>query len=119
MAYKRGKSKRNAKEKAFRITKSEIKTLRAYNIKESLRKFWECKNREEAEQYLKKWYFGATHSRLLNRKERLLFPSLPGTNRATFTAVRSRISQPFWGRHATKMYPIFIMLPLRSGSVAS
>ena len=31
----------------------------------------------------------------LNRKERLLFPSLPGTNRATFTAVRSRISQPF------------------------
>jgi hypothetical protein len=31
----------------------------------------------------------------LNRKKRLLFPSLPGTNRATFTAVRSRISQPF------------------------
>jgi hypothetical protein len=31
----------------------------------------------------------------LNRKERLLFPSLPGTNRATFTAVRSRISLPF------------------------
>ena len=33
----------------------------------------------------------------LNRKERFLFPSLPGTNRATFTAVRSRISQPFSG----------------------
>jgi len=32
---------------------------------------------------------------LLNRKERLLIPSLPGTNRATFTAVRSRISLPF------------------------
>ncbi len=32
---------------------------------------------------------------MLNRKERLLFPSLPGTNRATFTAVRSCISQPF------------------------
>jgi len=24
----------------------------------------ECKNREEAEQYFKKWYFWATHSRL-------------------------------------------------------
>ena len=31
----------------------------------------------------------------LNRKKRLLFSPLPGTNRATFTAVRSRISQPF------------------------
>ena len=41
-----------------------METLRAYNIKESLKKFWECKNREEAEQYLKKWYFWATHSRL-------------------------------------------------------
>ena len=41
-----------------------MKTLKAYNIKESLGKFWECKNREEAEQYLKKWYFWATHSRL-------------------------------------------------------
>ena len=30
----------------------------------SVGKFWECKNREEAEQYLKKWYFWATHSRL-------------------------------------------------------
>lgn len=39
-------------------------TFRAYNIKESLRKLWECKSREEAEQYLKKWYFWATHSRL-------------------------------------------------------
>jgi len=38
--------------------------LRAYNIKESLKKLWECKNREEAEQYLKKWYFWTTHSRL-------------------------------------------------------
>jgi len=38
--------------------------MKAYNIKESLETFWECKNREEAEQYLKKWYFRATHSRL-------------------------------------------------------
>jgi transposase len=41
-----------------------LKTIKAHNIKESLDKFWECKNREEAEQYLKNWYFRATHSRL-------------------------------------------------------
>jgi transposase len=41
-----------------------LDTLRAYKIKESLKKFWKCKNRKEAEQYLKKWYFWATHSRL-------------------------------------------------------
>jgi hypothetical protein len=35
-----------------------------------------------------------TYTEVLNRKERLLVPLLPGTNRATFTAVRSRISQP-------------------------
>jgi transposase len=39
-------------------------TLKAYIIKESLEKFWECENRDEAEKYLKKWYYRATHSRL-------------------------------------------------------
>ena len=34
------------------------------NLKESHKKFWECKNREEAEQYLQKWSFWATHSSL-------------------------------------------------------
>ena len=33
-------------------------------MKRDDQKFWKCKNREEAEQYLKKWYFWATHSRL-------------------------------------------------------
>jgi transposase len=33
-------------------------------IKESLRTFWECKNREEAEQYFKNGIFWAAHSRL-------------------------------------------------------
>ena len=46
------------------LQNQKLETSRAYKIKESLRKFWECKNREEAEQYLKKWYFWATHSRL-------------------------------------------------------
>jgi hypothetical protein len=44
-------------------------------------------------------------SSLLNRKKRLLFPSLPGTNRATFTAVRSRISQPLQVAQSRCGYP--------------
>ena len=50
--------------KFLELQNQKLKTVRAYEIKESLKKFWECKNREEAEQYLKKWYFWATHSRL-------------------------------------------------------
>jgi transposase len=46
------------------LQNQKLKTSKAYNIKESLGKFWECKSREEAEQYLKRWYFLATHSRL-------------------------------------------------------
>ena len=52
------------------------------------------------------WGFGNKFSIVfteLNRKERLLFPSLPGTNRATFTAVRSRISQPLRAALKEKM----------------
>ena len=52
------------RKKLLELRKQKFETLRAYNIKESLGKFWECKSREEAEQYLKKWYFRATHSRL-------------------------------------------------------
>jgi transposase len=52
------------RKKLLGLRKQKFETLRAYNIKESLGKFWECKSREEAEQYLKKWYFWATHSRL-------------------------------------------------------
>ena len=52
------------KERLLELQNQKLKTLRAYNIKENLEKFWECENREEAEQYLKKWYYRATHSRL-------------------------------------------------------
>jgi len=41
-----------------------LKTSRAYRIKEALRQLWSCQNRKQAELYLKKWYFWATHSRL-------------------------------------------------------
>ena len=38
--------------------------MRAYNIKLSLRDFWNFKDPLLAEDYLKRWYFWATHSRL-------------------------------------------------------
>jgi transposase len=41
-----------------------LKTVNSYNIKLSLRDFWNFKDPALAEDYLKKWYFWATHSRL-------------------------------------------------------
>ena len=41
-----------------------LKTVRAYNLKLSLQIFWSTEERGVAEQYLKRWYFWATHSRL-------------------------------------------------------
>ncbi len=41
-----------------------LKTVRAYNLKLSLQEFWSINERLLAEDYLKKWYFWATHSRL-------------------------------------------------------
>jgi transposase len=41
-----------------------LKTSRAYEIKLSLRDFWDIMEPGLAQSYLKKWYFWATHSRL-------------------------------------------------------
>ena len=46
------------------LKKLDLKTARAYQIKLALSRFWEIKESKEAEHYLKKWYFWATHSRL-------------------------------------------------------
>jgi transposase len=43
---------------------AQLKTARAWAIKESLRHFWEYVYPKNAETYFKKWYFWATHSRL-------------------------------------------------------
>jgi transposase len=43
----------------------QLKTARAWAIKESLRLLWDCETRSSAEQYWKRWYFWATHSRLV------------------------------------------------------
>jgi len=41
-----------------------LKTSRAYEIKLSLRDFWNFKDHDLAQIYLKRWYFWATHSKL-------------------------------------------------------
>ena len=42
----------------------DLKTSRAWAIKENLRFFWEYRRRGWAEKHWKSWYFWATHSRL-------------------------------------------------------
>lgn len=51
-------------EKLEKLSKLNLKTVRAYNIRLALRDVYEINNTEEAEIALKKWYFWATHSRL-------------------------------------------------------
>ena len=58
MAYKQENLTEEKRKRLLEFQNQKLKTLRAYNIKESLKKFWECKNREEAEQYLKKCISG-------------------------------------------------------------
>ena len=63
------KNEKNLSEKQserFLCLKNQnLKTVRAYNIKLNLQEFWSLQNRKEATKYLKKWYFWATHSRLI------------------------------------------------------
>jgi len=46
------------------LRQSNLKTSRAWAIKESLHGLWDCDNLEQAQQWWKRWYFWATHSRL-------------------------------------------------------
>jgi transposase len=48
---------------------SDLKTARAWAIKENVRHLWRYKSCTWAEKYWKKWYFWATHSRLEPIKE--------------------------------------------------
>ena len=52
------------KEEFEEIRKTELKTARAWAIKESLRRFWDYRYPKNAQKYFKRWYFWATHSRL-------------------------------------------------------
>ena len=42
---------------------SDLKTARAYSIKENLRNLWNCTTVEETKEFWKGWYFWATGSR--------------------------------------------------------
>lgn len=43
---------------------TELKTARAWAIKEALRTLWDCPSEADARAFWKRWYFWATHSRL-------------------------------------------------------
>lgn len=46
------------------IQKMNLKVSKAYLLKEAFREVWSCENRVDAEKYLKKWFWWATHSRI-------------------------------------------------------
>jgi len=52
------------REKIITLSKMNLKTVRAYNLKLRLKEFWEIEDVTTAAVFLRKWYFWATHSRL-------------------------------------------------------
>lgn len=46
------------------LKESDLKTARAYAIKENLRNLWNCSGEDEARSFWKKWYWWASHARL-------------------------------------------------------
>jgi transposase len=48
----------------FTMSKMNIKTLRAYNIRQSFQEIYQAKTEDEFVTYLNKWYYWATHSGL-------------------------------------------------------
>lgn len=46
------------------MSKMNIKTLRAYNIRQSFQEIYQANTEEQFITYLNKWYYWATHSRL-------------------------------------------------------
>ena len=46
------------------LSRRNLKTARAYQIRLTFQEFYQQPSREEGERFLKKWYFWATHSRL-------------------------------------------------------
>lgn len=46
------------------LKQKDLKVGRAWSIKENLRRFWDCADKNQARAFFDKWYFWATHSRL-------------------------------------------------------
>ena len=57
------------REKYEMLKASDLKTARAYAIKENLRNLWLCETEDEAKSFWKKWYSWAIHSRLESVKD--------------------------------------------------
>jgi len=55
---------KRSREHFEQVRSLELKTARAWALKESLRQFWQCHTQGQAERFWKRWYFWATHSRL-------------------------------------------------------
>lgn len=51
-------------EQLAKLSKTNLKTAKAYQIRLALRDIYEITDTEKAEKILKKWYFWATHSRI-------------------------------------------------------
>ncbi len=49
---------------SFTMSNMNLKTMRAYNIRQSFQDIYQATTQEEFSTYLKKWYYWATHSRL-------------------------------------------------------
>jgi len=49
---------------SFSISDMNMKTMRAYNIRQSFQDIYQASSQEEFTTYLNKWYYWATHSRL-------------------------------------------------------
>ena len=57
-------AKQRLKLEELSISKLNLKTLRAYHIRETFQEIYKAETEKEFEYLLKKWYFWATHSRL-------------------------------------------------------
>lgn len=57
-------AKQKTELESLTMSKMNIKTLRAYNIRQSFQEIYQAKTEDEFITYLNKWYYWATHSRL-------------------------------------------------------
>ena len=55
---------KNQKKQLTSLTKLNLKTVKAYQIKLALRDIYEMNDKEQAIKAMKKWYFWATHSKI-------------------------------------------------------
>jgi len=51
------------------LQKHQLKTLRAYNLKELFRYIWDFTSVESAREFFNKWFWKATHSRIEPMRE--------------------------------------------------